>query len=38
VKYWRDILVQLLEELYNKNKSFINGIDKIEDFRGRTRI
>lgn len=38
MKYWRDMLVQLLEELYKKNKNFINGIDKIEDFKGRTRI
>lgn len=38
IKSWRDVLLCLLEELTKKNKSFIENIDKVEEFKGRTRL
>ena len=37
VKYWRDILLTMLEELNRRNKEFIDNLDKNADFKGRTR-
>lgn len=38
VKYWRDILIILLEELIKRNKDFVDNLDKMNDFKGRTRL
>ena len=38
VRTWRDILLTLLEDLLNRNRDFINGLDKMDEFKGRTRI
>jgi hypothetical protein len=38
IKSWREVLLKLIEEIGKKNKNFISNIDKIEEFRGRTRV
>lgn len=38
VKFWRDILVVMLEELLKSNPGFIDKIDQLEEFKGRTRL
>lgn len=38
VKSWREILVLILEELIITNPDFIKNIDKLDEFKGRTRL
>lgn len=38
IKYWRDILITLIEVLLKKNKSFIDNIEALDEFKGRTRL
>lgn len=37
VKYWREVLSLIIEELINKNPAYIKKLDKLDDFKGRTR-
>lgn len=38
VKYWRDVLLNILEELINRNQDFVANLHKMAEFKARTRI
>lgn len=38
VKSWREVLTLMLEELIKSNPSYVASLDKINDFKGRTRL
>lgn len=38
IKSWREILLCVIEEVAKMNKQFIDDIDKVEEFKGRTRV
>ena len=38
VKYWRDILLNILEEMIKRNQEFVTNLDKMAEFKTRTRI
>ena len=37
VKYWRDILLNILEEMIKRNQEFVTNLDKMAEFKTRTR-
>lgn len=38
VKSWREVLTLIVEELIKRNPSYVAQLDKINDFKGRTRL
>lgn len=38
VRSWREVLTLILEELIKRNPSYVAELDKINDFKGRTRL
>lgn len=38
VRSWREVLTLILEELIKRNPSYVAELDKISDFKGRTRL
>lgn len=38
VRSWREVLTLILEELIIRNPSYVAELDKINDFKGRTRL
>ena len=38
IKSWRNLLITEIEQLYIKKKEFIKQIDKLNEFKGRTRV
>lgn len=38
INSWREVLLLVVEEILKKNKQLVDKIDKLEEFKGRTRI
>lgn len=37
VRYWREVLSLIVEDLIKQNLKYMQKLDKIDDFKGRTR-
>lgn len=37
VRYWREVLGHIVESLISKNPRYVQTLDKLDDFKGRTR-